>query len=227
VQAGPLVSLIVTEPSGGRQQKIDIANAALTRAQNDATAALEALGAVAASVEKQISGALQTVGKPAGVDTDTLLARRADVQDLLTAQAGAAAQVMASSAPGGIAAVQSSAVAKAAGDFLRESLTRGDATGALDAYIVTNTLDLWFRARGADAAQLGAAFAEVIGQVQPGGTPPGVAVRVLLNGGPGTLKGYVSMAKIIVANEMDAARAVLAKSPAITDNSWAPYRGPK
>ncbi len=83
-QVSPLVAQIVTTPNGARGDKIALANRAYQRASDEATAALDALAAVAASIRKQVGAALYTTAKPAGVDPDVLLMRRQDVCDYLT-----------------------------------------------------------------------------------------------------------------------------------------------
>jgi hypothetical protein len=210
-QVGALVALICATPAGSRVDKMKIARAALQRAQDVADAALADLAAVAESVRQQISDALYKTVKPEKVDTAVLLDRKADVCALLAAKSDGTG----------------SGLAQAAADLLTESLTRADADGDLTAYVLTTQLELWFRSHGADSGLVENYYALALGKLQRDGTPPGVAVKALLNGGPHSLLGFISMARVIIFNEMQAAAAQLSRNPfSIQDNPRYAYTGP-
>ncbi len=111
---------------------------------------------------------------------------------------------------------------------MRESLARHDAEGDLTAWIITSSLDLWFRSRNILPAEYELRLSEVVGSLRPEGKPAGLAVRSLLGGGLNTLAGFIDMAKVIVMNEMTTAKAQLARAPyTVQDNPRFVYDGPK
>lgn len=215
-QAPGLVAQIVTTPQGAASAKMQLAQKAYQRASDEASAALDQLAKVAYTVRQQVGNALRPT-LPAGVSDVMLLDRKRDVEALLEAKGKGRTP---------------SDIAFAAAQLLKPALAdaaQGDKDAQLTAFVLAGgVLDFWYEAHGVNPATYEQAIANVIGQMQLNGAPAGVAVRALLGGGPGSLAGFIDVAKTIVQREMQQANAALQRAPyTVQDNPGFPYNGPK
>lgn len=187
-QARAQVAQISASPALVRDEKVRQARDIAKKANDAAAKALDELDAAREQVAKQLDDALR-VKKPGSVDPVTLVDRKSEVKELLTARGGKDAEQL----------------TRAMGKMLDEALDAGD---GLKAFIVANQLDDWAEARGVTLSTWAQLRGQVIGAHAGNGKPiPGSRLwHILAEGGENTLAGYLAYVRAKVtwaAEELD------------------------
>jgi chemotaxis regulatin CheY-phosphate phosphatase CheZ len=180
----------------GARYRLETCQQMREQAAQKATAALDALRAVADEVYATVSSAWQPK-RPAGVDSVSLVDRKQDVQALLTSDGD-----------------DPMAILRAAAELLSEALLAsagGDTDSQLTAFVIASgPLDLFYRAHGITPEMTAAQFASTIGrQVSADGAVlQGAELAPLLGQGSATLQGFIQGCKSEIARMTEGMRDI-------------------
>lgn len=175
--------LILADQNFTHKARVTQASQLREDAAKQADAALRTLKTIADGVYSQFAAAWKPK-KPAGVESATLLDRKADVCALIESQAGDNPAQIVSVARG----------------LLQEAKTAGDPDSLLTAYVIAGgPMDLWLRAKGVTPELAAKAFADVAGAA-------GANLEPLIGRGSGSLSGFIATAQEAIRESVEGLR---------------------